>query len=1426
MKALLPHLAQVDQCKLLTVKKLLMKYIFVVLGMFILSVCPLSADIVDNYNFTYYRIEDGLHDEFILSTYKDKHGYIWICSTTGLCRFDGHMFVHFSSLTDNPSIKIRASYVSQVLEDNHDHLWIVSDLGLIRMNQVDGTVDYYNDYDKDPLNLLSQPMKAIQKDSYGNLWVGLQNRLAYLILDANGDIQNIYSIGIDDNLSAICLQEDVVWVGGMKGVQCFRYVGNQLVKEPMIEELEQLSLEKVNTLFVNGHYLWIGTLNGLFCYNGMGKTIQHFTYKEGQLNSLSDNNVTCLAMDPSGNMLIGTSAGIDFYTRDGLFEHVYQKGFKHGLNSQFTTHIQVDDKGYIWIGTLIGGLNLMTPKRIRFEHFLAAGGDDRNVVSALFQDRDGNVFAGVMGKGLVIKCADETKPIVASSISASGQSLSEEHVFKICQDNRGDYWLATRVRGLCYMRRDDLYAPVFTSYNTDNSLISSDVVYDLIMDPVRDGLWLCTENGINFMDLRTKTFQKIQTTLDETLDICYTLFLDRKNRLWVGGNGVCIIDLSQQNPDSGKYAARFYRYKLDEPDSGISERICSLLETSDGDFYIGSQMHGLYVLDEEKDGEFVFRNILPHEFKEKKISCIVEDMNNCLWISTLNGLYYYNPHRDCILHFDQLDGLPERQFFVRAGCNFTHQCVAFGTVNGFTFLYPYQMGGVVSRKVKITGIRSEGRLLTDEKQELFELFPNQVQNFEICFSALEYSSPDKVMYAYKIDELDKEWNIENRQNYVRYNNLMPGNYTFRIRCTDTDGTWSDEEAVLRIRIHPPFYQTAWFQGLLFFVALGVIGIIFYWYQKGQKQIQMRLSKEVAERTHSLTVAMDDLVASKNAISQQNELLTLRNKEILEQSEQVNRLSRQMDQANKERLMLFTSLTHEFKTPLTLIIGPITNLLATYKDSVLQEPFRMIERNARYLLALVNQIIYLRKVDARQFRFDAVPYNVSALLASVRDYMPILQVRQIVYEEQMRLKHDCIRSDQHVLNRIFSNLLSNAVKYTPDGGKIIVRMAQGQVDKQKHTLMQYLSVTNTGSYIEVEEQEKIFHCFYKIKNQQIYPSDGQSSSGIGLYLVHQLVTTVLNGKIVVRSSPQIGTSFRICFETEWQEPVSGESVMEEEIFREADSEVMYVGQQALAEVETTGKPHLLLVEDNRDMRAYIKGLLNTRYAVIEAGDGQQGYTLAQKYIPDFIISDLMMPVCDGTEFCRKIRENVALSHIPFLMLTALSSDDARLDSYRQGVDAFLTKPFEPDLLLSRIENILKNREKRQLELVYDLGKRLVTVNIEKPDKLFMEKLMQTMEEHYTNPEFSVSELAAEMRMSNSSFYKKITALTGLSASAFIQLYRLQVGKKLLEEHVGETGISISEIAYSVGFSDPKYFTRCFVKEYQIQPKVLLMKKQEE
>ncbi|WP_304200494.1 two-component regulator propeller domain-containing protein [Phocaeicola plebeius] len=1403
-----------------------MKYIFIILGMLIFSVWPLSSDIVDNYNFTYYRIEDGLHDEFILSTYKDKHGYIWICSTTGLCRFDGHMFVHFSSLTDDPSIKIKASYVSQVLEDNHDHLWIVSDLGLIRMNQVDGTVNYYNDYDKDPLSLLSQPMKAIQKDRYGNLWIGLQNQLAYLMLDSNGDIQNIYSIGVEDNLSAICIQDDLVWIGGMKGVQCYRYVGNQLVKEPMIKELEQLSLEKVNTLFVNGHYLWIGTLNGLFCYNGMGKTIQHFTCKKGQLNSLSDNNVTCLAMDPSGNMLIGTSAGIDFYSRNGQFEHVCQKGSKHGLNSQFTTHIQVDDKGYIWIGTLIGGLNLMTPKRIRFEHFLAAGGDDRNVVSALFQDRDGNVFAGVMGKGLVIKYADETKPIVVSSISASAQSLSEEHVFKICQDSRGDYWLATRVRGLCYMRRDDLYAPVFTSYNTDNSLISSDVVYDLIMDPVRDGLWLCTENGINFMDLKTRTFQKIQTTLDETLDICYTLFLDRKNRLWVGGNGICIIDLSQQDPGSGKYVARFYRYKLDEPDSGISERICSLLETSDGDFYIGSQMHGLYVLNEEKDGEFVFRNILPHELKEKKISSIVEDMNNCLWVSTLNGLYYYNPHRGCVLHFDQLDGLPERQFFVRAGCNFTHQCVAFGTVNGFTFLYPYQMGVVASREVKITGIRSEGRLITDENLELFELFPNQIQNFEICFSALEYSSPDKVMYAYKIDELDKDWNIENRQNYVRYNNLMPGNYTFRIRCTDTDGTWSDKEAVLRIHIHSPFYQTAWFRGALFVVLLGVVGGIFYWYQKGQKQIQMRLSKEVAERTQSLTVAMDNLVASRNAISLQNELLTQRNKEILEQSEQVNRLSRQMDQANKERLMLFTSLTHEFKTPLTLIIGPITNLLATHKDSVLQEPFQMIERNARYLLALVNQIIYLRKVDARQFRFDAAPYNVSSLLDSVRDYMPILQTRGIVYEEQMRLKHDCIRSDQHVLNRIFSNLLSNAVKYTPDNGKIIVRMAQGQVNEQKHTLMQYLSVTNTGSYIGVEEQEKIFHCFYKIKDQQIYPSDGQSSSGVGLYLVYQLVTTVLNGKIIVKSSPKIGTSFRICFETEWQERVFEETVMGKKVSQEVDSEVMHVGKEVLTEGETTGKPLLLLVEDNRDMRAYIKGLLNTRYAVIEAGDGQQGYVLAQKYVPDFIISDLMMPVCDGTEFCHRIREDVALSHVPFLMLTALSSDDARLDSYRQGVDAFLTKPFEPDLLLLRIENILRNREKRQLELVYDLGKRLVTVNIEKPDKLFMEKLMQIMEEHYTNPEFSVSELAAEMRMSNSSFYKKITALTGLSASAFIRLYRLQIGKRLLEEHVGEAGISVSEIAYSVGFSDPKYFTRCFVKEYQIQPKILLMKKQEE
>jgi DNA-binding response OmpR family regulator len=392
------------------------------------------------------------------------------------------------------------------------------------------------------------------------------------------------------------------------------------------------------------------------------------------------------------------------------------------------------------------------------------------------------------------------------------------------------------------------------------------------------------------------------------------------------------------------------------------------------------------------------------------------------------------------------------------------------------------------------------------------------------------------------------------------------------------------------------------------------------------------------------------------------------------------------------------------------------------------------------------------------------------------------------------------SDRDIINKILSNLISNAVKHTPDGGKIVLGMAQFRRSSD-NLFMQYLSVTNTGSYIPPSEQRRIFDLFYKIDEMPGHPASGQSSSGIGLYLVRQLITT-LGGEVRVRSKTGWGTSFRVFFPVE---PVMG-----------------MVSDDSVVETPPgdDSRPTLLLVEDNDDMRTYIRGLLSDKYRIAEAANGEKGFDLAKQLIPDFIISDLMMPVCDGLQFCRMVRADSTLSHIPFLMLTALSNDNARLNSYKEGVDAFLVKPFDKEMLLTRIENILSNRKQQQNEVSFDLRNAYANVNIERSDKVFMENLLSILKDNYTNPEFNVPQLQSLMCMSMTPFYKKISALTGLTPALFIRLYRLQTAKKMLEDHAGDKGISVSEIAYMVGFNDPKYFSKCFQNQYHVLHSAIL------
>lgn len=1347
-----------------------------------------SASWADQFSYTVYSSAEGLCDDYVLTTYKDKAGYLWVCTSDGLDRFDGNRFIHFDSHSEDPGTRIENDFVYGVAEDGFGNIWGVSNSGVFCISTTQEHITFSKDLWKES-DLLCRPAIGIRSDGKRVLWVLHRDGVVSISLSEEGEIEQVRKFAsASQNLRYFSVGENLLWLGGFDGVECFRKTLPGVTEAVPASDFPELAdIRNVSTLLSHGNYLWIGTENGLYCFNLASRLIANFRHDDQNPESLADNHVTCLAADAGGDILIGTSKGIDQFNRGWKFEHITQGRPRRSLNTNYVNHILVEENGTMWVSTLVGGVNQIAPKTIAFADLLSVSEGSSNIISCSFEDRDGNLLMGILGKGLGIRRAGEEQ-VQIYSLKERG-SISQNDIFVIRQDYRGDYWMASRNDGLILLKQTDLKNPSFTKYHTGNSNISSNYIFDMEYDPVRKGIWFCTNEHLGFYEIDSQLFHRIWLSTDSLNPTRFnTLFLDGTNTLWAGGYGLCQIELPREARYNQPFQAQFWQ-SLEDPVSGTPERLTSIARSPGGVLYIGSQNNGVY--QQAASGGFEPIPIQAGSFANR-VSKLLFDNSGDLWIGTTEGVFCYSPSTYQLSRFTTEDGLPSNYCYIDSGYKLSGGNITFGTTNGLLLLNaPIIHASNRNRSVNISGAVCNGNLSLKRDILRLDISPDH-PNFEIFFSSMDLSEASKVLYSYKIDGMDRNW-VLSPSGSVRYSNLKPGNYVFRVRCTNTDNSWSDRQTTLRIVVHPKFYQTNWFWLLVLVVVMSVIAYILYLKFRTQRFRQQELTRQVDEKTADLKQAMADVLESKQSIERQNLLLE-------EQKEKLEEYAARVENVNREKLLLYTQLTHEFKTPLSLILGPVSEISATNKDEKLAPTLQIVERNSKYLLSLVNQILDLRRVDSGQIQIHHEPFNIARLSdIYVLDYEAVLRERNISFQTNERMIHKHIRSDRDVINKILSNLVSNAVKHTQEGGKISLSMANFE-RREDGQVMQYLSVTNSGSYIEPSEMDKIFKLFYRIEDHPGQPVNGQSSSGIGLYLVHQLVQA-LGGEVRVKSREGWGTSFRVLFPVEL-------------VYGKAIQEVQYTPP------EDETQPVLLLVEDNADMRAYIRSILQDKYYIAEAADGEKGFDLAKQIIPDFIISDLMMPVCDGLTFCRMVRADNSLSHIPFLMLTALSNDEARLSSYQEGVDAFLVKPFEKEMLLTRIDNILGNQRQRQSELSFDLKNAYASVNIERSDKIFMENLLAILKDNYANPEFNVPQLQSLMCMSVTPFYKKISALTGLTPALFIRLYRLQTAMKMLESHSGDKGMSVSEVAYMVGFNDPKYFSKCFQNQYHILPSAIL------
>ncbi|MDR2804066.1 MAG: response regulator [Dysgonamonadaceae bacterium] len=1339
---------------------------------------------IDRYNITYITMDNGLLHNFVDNLYRDKRGFLWIATGGGgLSRYDGYEFIQYNTTT-NP-VKLKSNFIYGTVEDKFNRLWIVSEGGIDILSLASLQLTFPHDRTGLFNRLTGCSAIGVISDSQGCIWCYCGDTLYKIRFDKKGDIDEIYRLpSVSLNIPVIALddmdEDGNIWAG-LENTVCKLYEGEngQLIASPIIPSLVLEPGSIISSFQLKENEVWIGTDRGLIRYNKNSEQVKHYHYERNRMRCLSQNHVTDLAITNDKQLLVSTLRGINVYnamTDDFELITLNNASQKNSLNSNFVNCLLVDGNR-IWVGTETGGLNKMIPGKLSVRNYIHSNDNPAslsdNPVNAVYEDEKGYLWVGTVEGGLNRKEPDSDRfsHYTAESVSA----LSHNSVSAIIADRLERLWVGTWGEGISILdinhpeRRAIQY---ISSQNHPNFPVN--FVGSLCYDTLNNGMWIGCNPGIFFYDLSAeRLIMPFDSAIAENIYGVIGSVIDRENRLWMGCmNGMYVIDLHSRSDQGFSY--RYFPYKLDRPDSHMIEKITCFCLSDNGTLWLGSNGYGIYqfVPDEKNFGRFIAYTT-EQGLINNNIKGILDDRKGYLWISTNNGISRFDPSNNRFTNYTTEDGLASNQFYWNAYCRSQTGGLYFGGLNGLTVIDPGRNPMQhTAYKVALTKLRVAYKEIIPGNRyihsdismtDILRLHERD-KSFSLEFSALNYEPQISAVYSYRLVGFDDDWvDVPGSRRFASYTNLSAGKYVFQVKYIP-EGLDAQEVPVteLTIVVQPYFYKTTLF--ILAIIFLLVCGAV-YWYKR-------RIS--VLKKQH---VAMEKKI----------EELTI------------------------DKLSFFTNITHEFRTPITLIIGPIERALKLSTNPKVIEQLHFVERNSKYLLSLVNQLMDFRKVESGKLEIVKVKDDFLKFLdAIVFPFEAFAGNRNIQIRKYYRLSSPEFFFDQDAMQKVITNLLFNAVKFTPDGGSVSIYVTSF-FDKEVQKDKLFVSVKDTGTGIAEEDIDKIFNRFYQSKNHVKFPVYGQSGTGIGLYLSKRLVQ-LHGGNIAARNNRKAGATFYLAL------PVSTEEEMPE-ADKNTNSLTNPLSEDAPIRF-SLGKQTILIVEDNKDMRDYIQSILSDNYNTLEAENGENALSILSESHVDFIISDWMMPVMDGLELSRRVKENFSISHIPFLMLTAKTAQEARLESYRTGVDEYLSKPFSEELLLARITNILENRKRYQQQFALNMNVETLHIDEESSDKKFINKALEVIKANYKNSYYESIDFIEAMGVSKSLLNKKMQHLTGQSIGQFIRNYRLNIAYELIEKNRITKNMNISEIAYEVGFNDPKYFTRCFTRRFNITPSSLL------
>ena len=1370
---------------------------------------PVWAEEDYSCQFSYITIENGLAQNVVTRIYRDSHSFLWISTSNGLDRYDGYEFKHYS--TRNTLYHLKNDNVSAVAQDNNDCLWVATEGGVDIISLSTGRVISGEIFDGMNYSFINNPVNALYKDNAGNIWIGTELQLFVVLFTPDHNIQKIVLLEERLDIKAIFESNNRMWIGHVGGLICYSKKNRtEFVRTSVPEALSGVSMQ-VNCFYEHNNNLWIGTTAGAYCYHYITCQLDNYRHNDwGNGASLSLNHVSDIIADKEGRIWIATYRGLNILNlQTNKISYLFESasGGEDYLNCNFVSSLLIHDNGSIYVGTEKGGVNILRKKEINFKN--VSNDKDRynslspNPVNAIFEDSDGILWIGNVEGGISKRINGNDNFSHIHSKSGDSNSLSYNSVSVICEDHRQNLWFGTWGGGLNKLEKRHKNNPVFTRYA---SIPYKDVkenlfVAAIVNDTLNNGLWIGTPLGLSFLDYASNAFYAVAPQ-DVDIRFVNQLIIDDEQRLWIGtGRGLYVFDLRKTQVKHSQWTYMYWANILHKNNKAPVTKINAVYQSKNGTLWLGSANDGLFQVIENDRNEFDFINYgLEAGLPDYCIYSILEDNLGQLWMSTNLGLSVFNPTYGKAKSYSVKDGLATNQFYWAASCATKDGQLFFGHIKGLTHFYPIMFSeqnysGIV-HFTRVTILNNEimpnengYHTQPDKRSELY--LHESDKTFSVEFSSFNYEFPENVKYAYKLQGFEDMWTLGR---IARYTNIPAGKYVLSVKCTNENGVWSEEVTNMDITISPYFYKTGWFLILSAFLCAFVIYVLIVYRTRSLQNQTRRLEDTVKKRTEE--------------ISNQN-------KTLVEQKEELIRLTEKIQEVNDDKLAFFTNITHEFKTPITLILGPIERSLKLSSNPKVIEQLNLVKRNSKLLLSLVNQLMDFRRIDSGNIQINYSMNDFSAFFDELLSpFVEIAGAYKISIKKYIRMKNPVFVFDSDNTGKIIGNLLSNAIRFTPAGGTIQIFIAeQGEEAAGNHRL--FISVNDTGKGILENDKEHLFDRFFQSKQKPVNTLYGQSGTGIGLFLCKHLVE-MMGGEICVKNNPVQGANFRLLI------PIRNEQIIESD--HECDKKKPeFEPDDPEQETETPveqRKPTLLVVEDSKDMLAFIQSILSETFNIIKANNGIEGLNLLKLHMVDLIISDIMMPNMDGFEFCKQVKENFETSHIPVILLTAKSSTDARIEGYNVGADGYISKPFDSELLEARINNILEARQRIQSKFLLKMDSSVLNIAKDSEDKRFLDKAIGILKDNYTDSEFDIFKFTQEMGVSRSLLHNKLISLIGLSASKFIRNYRLNTARELLDMNRKNKSMNISEIAYTVGFSDPKYFTRCFVHLFGVTPGSIL------